>query len=426
MSAHRCKGTRDMSPQEMRRFRLIEGIFRENCLKWGYEEVRTSTIEHLHLFTSTGTLTPSRLRRVYSFLDWDGWSGERVVLRPDGTIPIARLYIETMSDAGLAKLFYVTDVFSFEETGKESREKWQCGAELIGAGSATADVELVTLALDVVRKLGLKDVELRLSHAGLIRTLLVKFGLNHQEQEDVFDHILDGDPSILAKLKPERPGLGRTLAALLDLKGRSAGFLKNMRSLVNRDLPELEAPFNNFIDTVERLEAVGCDYQIDITSGRGFEYYTGLIFRLFVGGEEVGGGGRYDALIPLMGGQDTPASGFALYMDCLMRLIAPENLVPPSAGKILVRTGLKKAGDLKGAFDLAAILHEAGYPAEVYLGGPEPANLKWTVEIRSKEPCFVLTDRVSRQKFEVETGPEVLVLLGGTKRLPSAKSKGKR
>ena len=426
MSAHRCKGTRDMSPQEMRRFRLIEGIFRESCLKWGYEEVRTSTIEHLHLFTSTGTLTPSRLRRVYSFLDWDGWSGERVVLRPDGTIPIARLYIETMSDAGLAKLFYVTDVFSFEETGKESREKWQCGAELIGAGSATADVELVTLALDVVHKLGLKYVELILSHAGLIRTLLVKFGLSHDEQEDVFDHILDGDLSILAKLKPERPGLGRTLAALLDLKGRSVGFLKNMRSLVNRDLPELEAPFNNFIDIVERLEAVGCDYQIDITSGRGFEYYTGLIFRLFVGGEEVGGGGRYDALIPLMGGQDTPASGFALYMDCLMGLIALDNLVPPSAGKILVRTGLKKAGDLKGAFDLATFLHEAGYPAEVYLGGPEPANLKWTVEIRSKEPCFVLTDRDSQQKFEVETGPEVLVLLGGTKRLPSAKSKGKR
>ena len=426
MSAHRCKGTRDMSPQQMRSFRLIEGIFRESCLKWGYEEVRTSTIEHLHLFTSTGTLTPSRLRRVYSFLDWDGWSGERVVLRPDGTIPIARLYIETMSDAGLAKLFYVTDVFSFEETGKESREKWQCGAELIGAGSATADVELVTLALDVVHKLGLKDVELRLSHAGLIRTLLVKFGLSHEEQEDVFDHILDGDLSILAKLKPERAGLGRTMAALLDLKGRSAGFLKNMRSLVSRDLPELEAPFNNFIDTVERLEAIGCDYQIDITSGRGFEYYTGLIFRLFVGGEEVGGGGRYDALIPLMGGQDTPASGFALYMDCLMRLIEPENLVPPSAGKILVKVGLKKAGDMKEAFNLANRLHEAGYPAEVYLGGSEPASLKWTVEIRSKEPHYVLTDCSSRQVLELEAEAEVFALLGGRKRLPSVKSRGKR
>ena len=426
MSGQRCKGTRDLSPDEMRRFRLIEGVFRESCLKWGYDEVRTPTIEYLPLFTSVGTLTPSRLRRVYSFLDWDGWSGERVVLRPDGTIPIARLYIETMAERGLARLFYVTDVFSFEETGNEARERWQCGAELIGAGSATADVELVMLALEVITKLGLKGVELKLSHAGLIRTLLVKFGLSHEEQTEVFDHILDGDLSILARLKPERPELGRTLATLLDLKGRSVGFLKNMRSLFKRDLPELAAPFNNFIDVVDRLEAVGCDYQVDITSGRGFEYYTGLIFQLLIGGEPVGGGGRYDALIPLMGGRDTPASGFALYLDCLMGLINTEILAQPSAGKILVRAGLKNAGGLKEAFDLTRRLHEAGYPAEVYLGGPEPVNLRWKVDIQGKAPRYALTDLVSQRRFEAKTGTEVLALVGGRKRSPSVRSKEKR
>ena len=87
MRVQKCKGTCDLSTEEMRRFRLIEGAFRESCVKWGYQEVRTPTIEYLHLFTSTGTLTPSTLGKVYSFLDWDGWSGERVVLRPEGTIP---------------------------------------------------------------------------------------------------------------------------------------------------------------------------------------------------------------------------------------------------------------------------------------------------------------------------------------------------
>ncbi len=169
MRVQRCKGSRDLSPEEMRGFRLIEGVFRDCCLKRGYEEVRTPTLEYLHLFTSTGTLTPSRLGKVYSFLDWDGWSGERVVLRPDGTIPIARLYIDTMAEKELAKLFYVTNVFIFEETGKETREKWQCGAELIGAGSTIADVELVILALEVLKKLGLKDdfitaVEIKKAH----------------------------------------------------------------------------------------------------------------------------------------------------------------------------------------------------------------------------------------------------------------------
>ena len=139
MRVQRCKGSRDLSPGEMRRFRLIEAAFRGCCLKWGYEEVRTPTLEYLHLFTSTGTLTPSLLGKVYSFLDWDGWSGERVVLRPDGTIPVARLYIDTMEEKELAKLFYVTNVFIFEETGKETRERWQCGAELMGMGSAMAE-----------------------------------------------------------------------------------------------------------------------------------------------------------------------------------------------------------------------------------------------------------------------------------------------
>src|SRR3972149_3012736 len=110
MKIQRCKGTRDLSPEEMGVFCNIESTFRGCCLNWGYKEVRTPTIEYLHLFTSAGMLTPDMLGRVYSFLDWDGWSGERVVLRPDGTIPVARLYIDSMQDKGLARLFYVANI----------------------------------------------------------------------------------------------------------------------------------------------------------------------------------------------------------------------------------------------------------------------------------------------------------------------------
>src|SRR4030043_72052 len=97
MKIPRCKGMRDMSPAEMAVFHRLEGICRDCFIKWGYSEVRTPTIEYLHLFTSAGTLTPTMLGKVYSFLDWDGWSGERVVLRPDATIPVARLFIENMA-----------------------------------------------------------------------------------------------------------------------------------------------------------------------------------------------------------------------------------------------------------------------------------------------------------------------------------------
>src|SRR5271157_2552005 len=157
MRVQKCKGTSDLSIEEMRRFRIIEGAFRDSCYKWGYQEVRTPTIEYLHLFTSTGTLTPGTLSKVYSFLDWDGWSGERVVLRPEGTIPTVRLYIDNMADKKSARLFYVINTFIFEETGRQNREKWQCGVELIGSDSISADVELMTLSLEVLKKLGFEN-----------------------------------------------------------------------------------------------------------------------------------------------------------------------------------------------------------------------------------------------------------------------------
>src|SRR3990172_12890265 len=131
MKVQRCKGTKDLTPAEMRRFRHIEGVFRDVCLKSGYEEVKTPSLEYLHLFTSAGTLTPGMLSKVYSFLDWDGWSGERVVLRPDATIPVARYYTENLHGRP-ARLFYSANVFTFEEEMEKTREHWQCGAELIG------------------------------------------------------------------------------------------------------------------------------------------------------------------------------------------------------------------------------------------------------------------------------------------------------
>jgi histidyl-tRNA synthetase len=395
MKIQRCKGSRDLSPEEMAAFRLIEGVFRDCCLKWGYKEVRTPTLEYLHLFTATGTLTPSRLSKVYSFLDWDGWSGERVVLRPDGTIPVARLYIDSME--GLARLFYVANIFIFEETGKQNRERWQLGAELIGVSSPQADAELIMLALEALKRLGLKGVELRLSHAGLIRALLARLKLSPEEQTRLFDQILDGDTKALAKL--ERAELKKILP-LLELKGKLSQFK------FTSDSPELKGGIDDFRDIARLLETLGCDYQIDIASGRGFEYYTGIIFQLFQKGqkgEKLGGGGRYDALIPLMGGRNIPASGFALYLDPLMKLVKPQALAKRQPKRILVRAGAAKDG-----FSTASRLREAGYMAEVELGGQKGADFDWRLEVKDKPPRFILTDQAKRRKFEAKTADEVL------------------
>jgi len=381
MRVQKCKGTCDLTAKDMKRFRFIEDAFRDSCLKWGYHEVRTPTIEYLHLFTSTGTLTPGTLGKVYSFLDWDGWSGERVVLRPEGTIPAVRLYIDELADQKLARLFYVINTFIFEETGKENREKWQCGVELIGADSISADVELITLSLEVLKKLGFKDIELKLSHAGLIRAVLTGFGLSPQEQGKVFDQILDGDVAVLSRLKAKTPELARLLTPLLDLKGENAGFLRNLKTLFSSDLPEFIPELNNFIGVVDLLTAMGIKYQIDIASGRGFEYYTGMIFQMFADNNKLGGGGRYDALIPLMGGKNTPASGFALQMNTLMNLIEMPSLTKSEANKILITGSDDEPKSVKSAYRIAEGLRKAGFIVNIQLGNEDKKNYKWVIDL---------------------------------------------
>jgi histidyl-tRNA synthetase len=406
MKMQRCKGTRDLSPGEMAVFRLIEGAFRDACLNWGYKEVRTPTLEYLHLFTSVGTLTPGMLGRVYSFLDWDGWSGERVVLRPDGTIPVARLYIDSLEKEKLARLFYVANTFIFEATGEKTRERWQCGAELLGVSSPSADVELVMLALEVLKRLQIDGVKLKLSHAGLIRALLARLGLSPEEQARVFDRILDGDGKELVELGLDRTELG-TLSALLGLKGKSSTFIKGLKALLAPDLAGLQPGIDDLVSVAGLLEALGADYQIDLASVRGFEYYTGAIFQLFKGKDKIGGGGRYDALIPLMGGRDTPASGVALYLDRIMELVKPEALVEAEKPGILVSA---KPGTAREGFILVARLHKAGYRAEFNLGAQSRAGFGWTLDVQSQAPKFVLTSR-DNKKLEARTVSEVLKLL---------------
>jgi len=399
---------RDLLPDDMAKFRRIEEVFRGCSLKWGYEEVRTPTLEYLHLFTATGTLTPGMLGRVYSFLDWDGWSGERVVLRPEGTIPAARLYMENLDGGEITKLFYVENTFTFEET---RRERWQCGAELIGSSQPLADVELVMLASEVLAKLGIGPLEVRLCHAGLIRALIRELGWGAAEQTEIFDQILEGDIKALGEIKTEDIDLKKALTLLLDVTGTSHGFLENVRALLGEALPRFEPSLSNLTSIAELLSAMDCPYQIDIASGRGFEYYTGVMFQLYVSTERVGGGGRYDDLISLVGGPPVPASGFALYVDQLMDLVKMEER---PCHRILVQSQGSDAKGTKSCFEVARSLREAGYLAELDQGRKAVGDYRWVLSVLS-EGLFRLTDQTTGKKSELTSAAEILKIMEGAK-----------
>ena len=406
MKGQRCKGTRDLLPLDMRRFRHIEEAFRASCLGWGYEEVRTPVLEYLHLFTAAGTLTPSMLSRVYSFLDWDGWSGERVVLRPDGTIPAARLFLNEMEGKKAARMFYVENVFSFEETGTEARERWQCGVELIGGSSPMAEVELILLALEVLTGMGLEGVEVRLAHTGFLRALLGALDLGVEEQDGLLDQILDGNTRALEAIKSTDADLQRAIFLLLELKGDSPAFLKNLRALLISHHPGLASSLDDFIKMAELLMELGCDYRIDMTSGKGFEYYTGAVFQFYAGGEKVGAGGRYDHLVPLLGGDDLPASGLALYMDPLMRLTTPRALSIQDR-RVLVTVGGEE--NMKLGFQVMRSLRKAGYGGELDLGRGEPSAYRWRLMVLGGEGApLVLTESGAERGREISSASEVL------------------
>jgi histidyl-tRNA synthetase len=408
MKNQKCKGMKDLLPGDMLRFRHIEDIFRTCCRNWGYQEVRTPTLEYLYLFTATGTLTPGMLSKVYSFLDWDGWSGERVVLRPDGTIPVARLYIDNLSGQELARLFYVTNIFAFEGTGKENRERWQCGAEFFGGTKLAPDVEIILLAEEVIRRLGIRNVRLQLSHAGLVKALLKEFKLSPAEEAKMTDRILEGNWQALTRAKSISPEVDRLMAALLELKGKSSSFLHNVRASFPKVSRDFKSSLEDFVSITTLLDNLGCSYEIDIAAIHGFEYYTGVCFQFLAAGEKIGGGGRYDKLVPFMNGEEVPACGFALYVDPLMKLL-PLGKEKKSKSGILVKGKELAPEIIKACFTVAESLRDAGYPAELDFTGRKESNYRWVVLVSGKEPSpFVLTDCIQKRRREVASLAEIL------------------
>jgi histidyl-tRNA synthetase len=410
MKNQKCKGMQDLLPRDMLRFRHIEDVFRSCCRDWGYQEVKTPTLEYLYLFTATGTLTPGMLGKVYSFLDWDGWSGERVVLRPDGTIPVARLYIDNLSGRESARLFYVTNIFAFEGTGRKNRERWQCGAEFFGGARLASDAEIILLAEDVVRKLGITNVKLQLSHAGLVRALLKGFKLSAADEARVTDRILEGHWEALAEAKSADPEVERLMAALLGLKGKSSSFLRNVRAAFPKASPEFKSSLEDFLSATTLLDKLGCSYEIDIAAMHGFEYYTGICFQVLAAGEKIGGGGRYDNLVPLMNGGDTPACGFALYVDPMMRLL-PLPLEKERKGKsgILVKGKELTPEIAKTCFALAKSLRDGGYPTEVDFTRREESSFRWVIQVTGKKPSrLVVKDSIQKRRRNVASAAEIL------------------
>ncbi len=395
-ATQRSRGMRDLLPDEMERLRSAEDAFATACRAWGYREIRTPVIEPLHLFTSAGTLSPQTLDRVYSFLDWDGWSGERVVLRPDSTIPAARLYAERLDGGRVAKLFYSQNVFRFTDDDS-SREEWQCGVELIGDTALTGDVELALLALETLGSLGLEAPTLRLSHASLVRGVLAAAGLTPDEQSAAYDRLLDGDLTVVDEVEARLPQLNAPLRLLFEVEGAGSGYIENLRGSLLGAIPALAPALDDLAFVVAVLEARGIAPVIQAVLARSFEYYSGLVMRIDVDGRRVCTGGRYDGLLALVGDRQVPASGFALYMTPLIDLL-PRADSSAGAIRIAVQPAEPTPALVAAAYAVAEQLRFRGLHVEVVEGmHSAPAH---RLTCNAGRPAFTLSQPDGDQPFE--------------------------
>lgn len=348
----RARGMRDLLPSQMRAFRRVEDAFRAAAQRWGYEEIRTPTVETYSLFTAAGALPPQMLSRVYSFLDWDGWSGERVVLRPDSTIPVAR----AVATAGLslpARLFYVQSVFRFSRDENEG-EEWQCGIEYLGAPAAIGDLEVAAVGCETLDTLGI-PTDVRISHVGLARAAMDAAGITDvQERQELFDRFTQHGLAAVRPALTGDPGALAFVDAALGAAG-SPTLLQNLGAIAKAGLPAVLPALDELRDVAMALSETGRDVVIDLALPRDFEYYTGVVFEFVTGEHQWGGGGRYAPNGP--GSADT-ACGLGLNTN----LLAAHVEATTRRGLIVAVIPATET-DFSRALDAARALHRNGIAA---------------------------------------------------------------
>ena len=388
----------DWLPEATQRFRIIEEVFRHTCLLHGYGEVRTPVIEKLHWFTGAGILSPDLMNKIYTFLDWDGWSGERVVLRPDNTVPVCRLFSQYFEKKGKSRLFYIEDVFRYDEKEKIGGRHCQMGVELLGnfPQAPVRDVEILTLLFNFLTDLKLGRPRIVLGHAGILHSWLKSLNLSESEESMAFDLLLEGRTRELRRFCEGRTSL-EGLNRLLELRGSSRAFLTNLKSL-----GKLSTDFTKTVgelETIARyLETLGYPFEIFPGIHKDLTYYTGLMFDIYLDEIQIGGGGRYDSLLEKFTGKKIGGSGFSIYVEPLMEFMKIGKEKPSIVPLVFLKANLDREEIALQAMKTAATLRKRGLAVRILSKKERPKAGGMVAEIGKAKGGFVLKAGSGRGK----------------------------
>ncbi|HXV05688.1 MAG TPA: histidine--tRNA ligase [Solirubrobacterales bacterium] len=389
------RGTFDVLPAQARTRARVERAAAAVFARAGYEPIATPAFEDTELFErGVGRSTDIVRKEMFTFEDKGGRS---VTLRPEGTAPICRAYLEHGMHklAQPVKLSYVGPFFRHErpQAGRY-RQFHQLGLECVGTDSPLADAEAIMLLAELLAELGVPGVELRLGSLGSPQA-------RRAYLEELKAH-LRGREAELSKEVRERIDLNPLRAFDSDDEGTRAVMADAPKLLDRLDAEDAE----HFAAVRAALDAAGIAYEIDPTLVRGLDYYTRTIFSFVcdrLGAQsEIGGGGRYDGLIEQLGGPPTPAVGWAAGIERILLALGEET------GELARDAFVAVAGDgqRQAALTLTRELRQAGLAVEHDLAGRGlKGQLKHADRIGARRVVILEADG-SAQLRDMESGEQ--------------------
>ncbi|MDR5693666.1 MAG: ATP phosphoribosyltransferase regulatory subunit [Armatimonadota bacterium] len=314
-------GMRDRLPEEAESVLALQEKLRRTFTCWGYREVTTPTLEYLEtIVRGAGEGVVERLFKLI------GIEGELLALRPEMTIPIARLVATRLNNETLPlRLCYFSSIFRGKEArGDRPREYTQAGVELIGATGIDADAEVIALAVEAMQQAGVEEFQIGIGHVGFLKELLAN-GIEESDQTEIKELLYRQDFVSLRERLEELDvdqGISEAVLRLPEMRGSRA--LEEAHRLcptkpARAALEELQ----NLLEVL-RDYCPGARIQLDLGIIRDFTYYTGVVFEGYAGGlgYPLLGGGRYDGLLGRFG-LPLPATGFAMDVDRILATWAP-------------------------------------------------------------------------------------------------------
>jgi histidyl-tRNA synthetase len=383
---------RDLIGKEAQTFTYIIAKARETAALYGYKEVITPVVEPLELLSAK---SGEEIRqRMFIFKDL----GDRqVALRPEFTASIARLATTALkNEPKPLRLFSVGSVYRYDEPQRgRYREFWQSNFELMGSGRPEADAEIVLLTNSLMKALGLQGYAFKIGHVGVIRGILSQEGADEKTQNAILQRMDKKEYEEAFKLAPTHR-CRSMLEGLLKLKSNNCfETVEKIKSYV-ASYEKAKTAAENLRDVLKLVVESGCPVQVvEPSFARGLEYYTGMIFEVYIPELDIalGGGGRYDRLIELFGGEPTQAVGCAHGIDRIaLALQTQQTALAAKGGKRVLVFSVNDA--LKGeALKIAQMLREAGVTVEFEIMGRKMAKALEDADKRKVDYAVIVGER---------------------------------